>query len=410
MSPFAAGLSEHPEPATAIGEAVGQVLEGLGKGGGADGRPPDLALIFVTPPYAGALADMAATVRSTLGPGALLGCAAVSVVGGDREIEEGPAVSLWAGHTGAVVPFHLRAGDPGGVAGYGESGPPIQGLPDPPVGASAMLLLPDPFSFPADAFLRAADSTLGGLPVVGGLASAGRGPGGNRLVIDDRVVTEGAVGAFLGPGVSVSTVVSQGCRPVGNPYIVTKAESNVVYELAGQPALERLREVAAGLSDDDRRLLSNFVHMGRVIDESKIDFGAGDFLVRNVLGADPENGAMAVGDIVEVGSTAQFQVRDALSADEDLRQMLTGCEAEAALVFTCNGRGTNLFDEADHDARAVSDALGAPPVAGMFCAGELGPVGGRNFLHGFTASLVLLSAARPEGQGGGVRVEVEGGR
>jgi len=389
---FAAGLSQHPDPATAVGEAVGQVLDGLDPG--ATGRrPPDLALIFVTAPYAGALADMAATVRSTLAPGALLGCAAVSVVGGEREVEDGPAVSLWAGHVGPVVPFHVTASPGPSGPLSGQAGPSFAGLPDPPPGASALLMLPDPFTFPTEDFLRHADATFVGLPVVGGMASAARGPGGNRLAIDGQVVTSGAVGVFLGPGVSVSTVVSQGCRPVGSPFIITKAEQNVVYELAGRPALERLQEVAAGLSHDDRRLLSDHVHMGRVIDESRSDFDRGDFLVRNVLGADPENGAVAVGDLAEVGSTAQFQVRDAKSADEDLRHLLEGRHAESALVFTCNGRGTNLFDEANHDAKLVSEMLGSPPAAGMFCAGELGPVGGRNFVHGFTASLVLLSSA-----------------
>jgi len=230
-----------------------------------------------------------------------------------------------------------------------------------------------------------------GMPVVGGMASAARAPGGNRLVIDDRVVTAGAVGAFLGPDVEVATVVSQGCRPVGSPFVVTRAEQNIVYELAGRAAVERMQQVAAGLSDEDRELLADLVQIGRVIDESKLDFGPGDFLVRTVIGADPNSGALRVGDIVEVGSTAQFQVRDAVSADQDLRRMVDGRTADAALLFTCNGRGTHLFPEPHHDAFVVSESLAGAPVAGMFCAGELGPIGGHNFMHGFTASVVLLS-------------------
>jgi small ligand-binding sensory domain FIST len=205
------------------------------------------------------------------------------------------------------------------------------------------------------------------------------------------VVASGAVAAFLGPDVEVSTVVSQGCRPVGSPFVVTRAEQNIVYELAGRSAIERLQEVADALPDDDRELLAELVQIGRVIDESKLDFGPGDFLVRTVVGADPNSGALRVGDIVEVGSTTQFQVRDATSADHDLRKMIDGRSAEAALVFTCNGRGTNLFPEPDHDAAVVSESLGSAPIAGMFCAGELGPIGGRNFMHGFTASVVLLA-------------------
>jgi small ligand-binding sensory domain FIST len=379
--PFAAALSQHPDFAVATGDVVGRVLEALGD----PETPPDLAMLFVTPVHAPELDKIVATVNATLRPTTMLGCAAVSVVGGEKEVERGPGISLWAGRTGAVTPFHLTvAQSPDGLTftGWPES------IPD---DASALLLLPDPFTFPTDDLLRRMEEDRPGLPVVGGMASAARAPGGNRLIIDDRVVTAGAVGAFLGAQVEVSTVVSQGCRPVGSPFVVTRAEQNIVYELAGRSAVERLQEVAAGLSDEDRELLADLVQIGRVIDESKLDFGPGDFLVRGVIGADPNSGALRVGDIVDVGSTAQFQVRDAGTADQELRKMVDGRSADSALVFTCNGRGTHLFPEPDHDAMVVSEGLAGAPVAGMFCAGELGPIGGHNFMHGFTASVVLLS-------------------
>jgi small ligand-binding sensory domain FIST len=379
--PFAAALSQHPDFAVATGDVVGRVLEALGD----PDSPPDLAMLFVTPVHAPVIDEIVKTINATLRPAAMLGCAAVSVVGGEREVERGPGISLWAGRTGPVTPFHLRVGrSPDGLTftGWPES------IPD---DASALLLLPDPFTFPTDDLLRRMEEDRPGLPVVGGMASAARAPGGNRLVIDDRIVTAGAVGAFLGPGVEVTTVVSQGCRPVGSPYVVTRAEQNIVYELAGRSAVERLQEVAAGLSDDDRELLADLVQIGRVIDENKLDFGPGDFLVRGVVGADPNSGALRVGDIVDVGSTTQFQVRDATTADQELRRMVDGRSADSALVFTCNGRGTHLFPEPDHDAMVVSEGLAGAPVAGMFCAGELGPIGGHNFMHGFTASVVLLS-------------------
>jgi small ligand-binding sensory domain FIST len=378
---FAAALSQHPDVAEATGDVVGRVLEALGPEGG----PPDLALVFVTPVHAPKMAEIVDIIRATLAPAALLGCAAVSVVGGEREVERGPGISLWAGRTGPVTPFHLTvAPSPDGLT--------FTGWPDTiPEDASALLLIPDPFTFPTDDLLRRMEVDRPGLPVVGGMASTARAPGGNRLVIDGRVVTDGAVGAFLGPDVAVTTIVSQGCRPVGSPFVVTRAEQNIVYELAGRTAVERLQEVAAALSDDDRELLADLVQIGRVIDESKIDFGPGDFLVRNVVGADPNSGALRIADIVEVGSTAQFQVRDPTSADEELRRLVGGRSAQAALVFTCNGRGTNLFPEPHHDATVVSESLGGPPIAGMFCAGELGPIGGHNFMHGFTASVVLLT-------------------
>jgi small ligand-binding sensory domain FIST len=173
--------------------------------------------------------------------------------------------------------------------------------------------------------------------------------------------------------------------------VVTRSERNVIYELAGEPALERLMEmVRDGMPERDIRLINQGLHMGLVIDEHQVEFGRGDFLVRNVLGADQSNGAIAVGDVVDVGTTVQFHVRDADSADEDLRELLTPEDANGALLFTCNGRGTRLFPAPNHDADVVGDLLHDPPLAGFFAAGELGPVGGRNFVHGFTASLALF--------------------
>jgi small ligand-binding sensory domain FIST len=184
--------------------------------------------------------------------------------------------------------------------------------------------------------------------------------------------------------------VSQGCRPIGDPMIVTAGEGRIARELAGRPALERVQDVLRSLPPEDLLLAQRGLHVGRVVDESKARFERGDFLVRTVLGADSSNGAVAFGDEIEVGATVQLHVRDATSADEDLRQLMAGQEADGALVFTCNGRGTHLFGVPDHDAIVVNDALGSVPIAGMSCAGEVGPVGGRSYMHGFTASIALF--------------------
>jgi small ligand-binding sensory domain FIST len=374
---FAAALSQHPIPADAAGEVLGEVLEKVG-------QLPDLAVVFVTGPMVGALEDIACTVEAVLGPAALIGAAASSVVGGDREVEEESAVTLWAGHFGQEVrPVRLEAVPTG-------EGWRIDGLTSPEPLHGTLLLLSDPFSFPADGLLDQLAIDAPGLTVIGGLASAGRGPGGNRLVLGDRVHTEGAVGALLPPGPVVTPLVSQGCRPLGQPWVVTRAERNVIYELAGVPALERLTELIEGASPADRALLARGLHLGVVIDEHRVEFERGDFLVRNVLGADRSIGAIAVGDVVELGSIVQFHVRDADTADEDLRMLLAESgPADAALVFTCNGRGTHLFDEPDHDAKLIAGLAGSA-TAGMFCAGEIGPVGRRSFLHGFTASVALF--------------------
>jgi small ligand-binding sensory domain FIST len=372
--PFAAALSEHPVPAQAVGEVVGQVLEQIGDA-------PDLAVLFVTAPHAGALEDAAATIRTTLRPGALVGAAAVAVIGGPREVEEQPAVSLWAARlpTGTTV-TPVRLGDATAV----------DGLPaDEPSGI--LLVLADPFTFAVDEFLERTAAHRPATQVVGGLASAAGRPGGNRLVLDDRIHTDGAVAVHLAGIDGATTIVSQGCRPIGRPFVITGGEANVIRELAGQPPLTRLEEVVNGLAPEERELVREGIQIGCVIDEQLEEFQPGDFLVRSVLGADRESGAIAIGQEVDIGATVQFQVRDAATADEELRQLLAGRQGSGALLFTCNGRGVRLFGGPDHDASLVDAVVSDHANAGMFCAGELGPVGGRNFVHGFTASVVLFA-------------------
>jgi small ligand-binding sensory domain FIST len=380
--PFASALSAHPLTAHAVGEVTGQILESLGD-------RPDLVLAFVTPPHAGALEDVVNAIDEVLHPLALVGCAAESIVGPHREIEHEAAVSLFAARIGPLLPMVLEAADDPGGSGFA-----LQGWPQEIAFApQALLLVSDPYSFPTESFLSWMNERFPGLPVVGGMASAARGPGGNRLALGRRVRTHGAVGVLLGPGVDLTTVVSQGCRPFGQPLVVTKAEGNIIFELAGKPALERLvTQAHLELTSADVKLLeSGGLHLGRVIDEQRETFSRGDFLIRNVLGADRRNGAVAIGDHVPVGTTVQFHLRDAATADEDLRCMLEGRQADGALLFTCNGRGTHLFEERDHDVGALAAQLGPVPVAGYFAAGELGPVGARNFVHGLTASVTLLS-------------------
>ncbi len=384
MRRFASALSEHPLPTHAIGEVVGDVLQEVGP-------EPDLAVLFVTAEHVGVLEDMITVVRQVLAPTTLIGVSAVAVIGNDHEAEEVPAVSLFAGHTGPVTPVRLESvQSPDGHA--------VVGMPDEAIEPGRTgILLADPFSFPAGEFLTAAESQYPYLQIVGGLASAARGPGGNRLVLDGHVYTEGAVGVLLPATLPVQTVVSQGCRPIGEPFVVTRAERNVVYELGGVPALDRLQSLIDSASVEQRNLMARGLHVGIVIDEHKLEFERGDFLIRGVLGADRAVGAVAVGDHPDVGSTVQFQVRDAETADEDLRELIAGNRADGALVFTCNGRGIHLFGEADHDASIVHGGTGSSATGGMFCAGEIGPVGGKNRMHGFTASVLLFPPAPVRG-------------
>jgi small ligand-binding sensory domain FIST len=379
---YAAAISQHPLATHAVGETVGTVLEQL------DGEPPDLLVLFVSPHHVGTFEDIVMAVQRLLSPGVMIGGTALAVIGVGVEVESEPAISIWAARLpGArLTPLELdlrRTAD----------GPAIVGWPEPGEveDAGTLLLFADPFSLPVDALLERINEDAGGLEVIGGMASAAHGPGGNRLVLGGRIRSTGAVGVFLGGDLPIQTIVSQGCRPVGQPLLVTRSDGNLVEELALAPAIDRVRELASTASEADLALLRQGLHLGVVVDEHRADFGRGDFLVRNVLGADSERGAITVGDVIEVGRTVQFHVRDAGAADDDLRVMLAEADpAGAALLFTCTGRGARLFGEPDHDAGLIEDLLGPLPLAGAFCAGEIGPVGGKSFLHGFTASLALF--------------------
>ena len=375
-----AALSTDPDPATAGAEVARVAWSSL------DGADASLALLVASRHHAPSAASVLDAVRRTAGPERVVGCVAETVVGGDREVEGGPAVAVWlASLPEPAEAFHIefvRTSEGGVFAGYRFEGP----------GSGPYLLIGDPFSFPTDHLLRHLNERMPGTVVMGGMASGGMGPGETRLFIDDRVVDEGAVGVRL-PGVRIRPLVSQGCGPVGNVYTVTRAEGNVIHELGGRPPLQRLQELVKTLPPEDRELVSRGLHVGRAIDEYKAELERGDFLIRGVTGVDPQSGALAVGDQIEVGETIQFHVRDSATADEDLRALLkreAGQPAEGALLFTCNGRGSRLFSVPNHDASLVSKELGGLPLAGFNCAGEIGPVGGKNFLHGFTASIALF--------------------
>ena len=374
-----AGLSTTPDTASAARAAATQAAELLA------GTSADLAFLFCSPHHAREVPAAVAAVHEVLRPGTLVGCNAIWIVGNAREVEEEPAVSVWAAHLprAEIVPFAVdfeRTPD----------GDTFLGWPDEVSPGATAIAIADPYTFPADEWLSRLNESHPGLLVIGGLASGGAAPGETRLISGEEVRWSGCVGVLVGGGVEVRALVSQGCKPVGAPFAVTSAERNVLLELGGQPPLDRLKETFVASAESDRQAMQRGLHVGRVVDEYKTEFVRGDFLVRNVLGADERTGAIAVGDQVGIGETVQFHVRDAASADDDLREMVQTVRKPAgALLFTCNGRGTRLFGVADHDAAIVSGEFG-PALAGFFAAGELGPIGGRNFLHGFTASLALF--------------------
>ena len=377
-----AGLSASNRAADAAGEAAREARAAL------DGASVDLAFLFLSAEHFSGAEEALVAVERELEPGHLLGCVAEGIVARDRELETGPGAAVWAASLpeAEIETFHSVAfGTDDGVA--------VSGIPM-LEGADLVAFLVDPFTFPAAGFLAKLNEEEDEVPLVGGLAAGAGEPDTQALFLDGEVLTEGAVGAVL-RGVPVRTVVSQGCAPIGRDAVITSAEGNVVFELAGEPALERLKADLATLTDDQQRLAAQGgVLAGLVIDENRSEYRRGDYLMRGLIGVDEDVGALALGEPVRVGQTLRFHVRDARSADEDLRENLEalgGDRAAGALLFTCNGRGTNMFPDRDHDARVVGEALGAEDaLAGFFCAGEIGPVGGKPFLHGFTATLAVF--------------------
>jgi small ligand-binding sensory domain FIST len=352
------------------------------------GEAPTLAALFASRSHAEEAADALDAVQETVEPPALIGCVAQAIIAGRREIEDEAAVVVWLASGLAAETFQLdfvRTGSGGLLAGYrfDRSAHDLH------------LLLPDPYTFPSNLLVEHLNTDLPGTTVMGGVVSGGLAPGDTRLFRDRDVLTSGVVGVRL-PGMHSVPVVSQGCRPIGSPFIVTAADGAVITEIGGRPPLQRLREIVEALPPDEQELVSHGLQIGIVVDEHLAVPGQGDFMIRGLLGADSSTGAIEIGDVVEVGATVQFHVRDAVGADKDLRlavkrarEQLLGRPA-GALLFTCNGRGRRMFGVDDHDASTIEELLGGIPLAGFFAAGEIGPIAGRNALHGFTASMALF--------------------
>ncbi|MCC7144970.1 MAG: FIST C-terminal domain-containing protein [Phycisphaeraceae bacterium] len=362
--------------------------------------PVDLAIAFVSSHHRAQFDLIHQTLSATINPRVELAVTAEGVIGIGKELERCPGISVLAASLpdAHLEPFRYAQIDWLSVLDQPDSLRQQIGVGNGPI--SALLLLADPFSTPIARLLSLFNQAFPNVPVIGGMASGGQQPNENRLMLSGQVTSEGAIGLAISGPVAVHTTVSQGCRAIGRPLVITKSQRHVVQQLAGRNALEVVQEIASETTEEDQKLIqSEGLLIGRVIDEYKPRFGRGDFLIRAIVGVDRERGYIAIGDSqVRVGQTVQLHVRDRRTAAEDFQllldlQKLHG-PAAGALLFSCNGRGTRLFEEPDTDASLVRKALGDIPLAGCFAAGEIGSVGGKSFLHAHTASLMVF---RPQG-------------
>lgn len=387
---FEVAVSRNPDVAQAAAEVATAIREAF------NGQSVDLGFIFFSSHYAEQTQQLVDFIQQELSPRVLLGCMGEGVIGAGEEFEGSNVVTLWAAHLPQVdlLPFHVTFTE-------GARAFEMNGWPEELAFYSSrptFLLLADPFSTPIEELFNQIEKSCPGAPAIGGVASGGADLGENQLILDRKVVHGGLVGVAVSGAVSIRTVVSQGCKPIGDRYVVTKANRNIIYELGGVPTLNRLQETLDSLGKEGSRHAAMALQVGVAFDEHQQRFERGDFLIRGLIGADQSTGGVAISDLVKEGQTVQFHLRDAEAASEELNHLMAKDQMDfpqapplGGLLFSCNARGQRFFSEPHHDVNAVQNRLGAIPLAGFFAAGEIGPVAGQNFIHGYTASVALFS-------------------
>lgn len=360
-------------------------------------QKPDLCLVFISSHFQKNYESVINFLKERLGPRVILGCSGGGVVGKGRELENRPALALTCAVLPDVVITPFRVADsslPGLDAGPREWHH-LVGVP--PLANPQFILLADPYSIRVENFLMGMDYAYPKSTKVGGLASGGAQPGDNALYLNSVCYRSGAVGIALSGNIALDALVSQGCRPIGKPMRITKSDRNLLMELDGTSPLHILRDLYLTLGARDQNLLQHALFLGLVMDPMKSHFTQGDFLVRNIVGMDTEKGILAIGAHLRQGQRVQFHLRDAQTSDDDLQQTLSMYASRSpqepvagALLFSCLGRGEFLYGHASHDSQRFEQKLGRVPISGFFCNGEIGPVGGTTYLHGYTSCFALF--------------------
>ncbi|QPC83601.1 FIST C-terminal domain-containing protein [Phototrophicus methaneseepsis] len=361
----------------------------------------DLVMLYMTTHYLPDAQTIFSTLYNEIGPvqaAVFMGCVAEGVIGPQTEYESEPAITLIAGHLNGVslTPFALGNEE---MSQYLQDPPALQEQLALPPHSKLTLVLGDPFSTPIEGVLNAFNVLYPGVPLVGGMASAALNAGGNVLFLNGLLFNEGAVGVILNGDITADVIVSQGCRPVGEPFTITEAEGNLITSIENQPPPIFIQQMYESFTEQEKALLQNGLFLGRAVRPVSQGLGRGDFLIRGVLGIDRQTHGMIVGDVLKPGETVQFHLRDAVTAGDDLEMLLipqSFSETPAAVfLFTCNSRGTRLYEQPNGDVSRIHDAVGDAPIAGFFASGELGPIGDTNFYHGHTASMVMLRSITP---------------
>ena len=390
---WSSAISEGTTLADAFDECAGKLEDELG------GLTPDMVAAFVSPHYAPDYETLTMLAAERFGTALLVGCSGGGVIGAATEVENRPGLALTAACLPGVklTPFHIQYGAlPDGDAPPDEWG----SLVSTPVGSEVdFLILADPFSMQGEQLLMGLDYAFPRSAKIGGLASGAHQEGGNALFLGAEMYTDGVVGIAFDGDVQIDTVVAQGCRPIGEPMHITSSRRNILLEVDRRTPFEVLKEIFMTLDERDRELAQHSLFLGVVMDELNDNPRLGDFLIRNIVGVDAQRGALAVGEMLKEGQTVQFHLRDAQTSSQDLNAMLEqyvsglpeGGQSEAgALLFQCLGRGEYLYGRPDHDTGMFTDMVGAVPLTGFFCNGEIGQVGEATFLHGYTSSFGIF--------------------
>ncbi len=355
-----------------------------------------LGLVFMTPRFFPDAKQVLEILRVHARIPLLAGCSSTALVAGDEELEENPGIVLAL----YSLPGAKLSGSYFAQTEVDEADEPAywQGFTHVPAAESnGWLTFIDPFHLDSESWLRTWNESYPGSPVYGGLASGVFADQTTQVYLNGEVYEEGGVAISVGGEVKLTGVISQGCTPIGDTWTLTRVEQNLIHKIANRPAYDVLSETVNEMSPDDQKKVRGNLFIGLVVNEYLDDFHRGDFLVRNLLGGDPQTGVLAVGALPRAGQTMQFQRRDAEAASEDMNELLgrTQIELGGATVYggclcCCNGRGKHLFGTSGHDAQLVQKQFGGIGLSGFFCNGEIGPVGQKNFLHGYTASLALF--------------------